>query len=91
MAAGDALTDRQRALLDFERHWCRRRATTTKAEAIRAELSLSRSRYHAVLAELLDSPAALAHDPLLVRRLRRRRAARRRARFTGEVARRQRR
>lgn len=83
------LTDRELAVLAFERDWCRRQdVVATKADAIRLELSMSRARYYAVLNGLVDSPAALAHDPLLVRRLRRQRADRRRARFTGVPTRR---
>lgn len=85
---GHGLSDRELAVLEFERHWCQRTAAATKADAIRLELRLSKARYYALLDGLLDSPAALAHDPLLVHRLRRRRTERRRARFTGEPTRR---
>ncbi|MDA8032647.1 MAG: DUF3263 domain-containing protein [Actinomycetota bacterium] len=82
------LTDREQAVLAFERDWCRRQGPATKADAIRLELSMSRARYYALLDRLVDAPAALAHDPLLVRRLRRQRTDRRRARFTGVPTRR---
>lgn len=74
-----ALTDRDRAILDFERGWWRERGP--KEHAIRARLGLSAARYYAILNDLLDDPDALAHDPLSVRRLRRRRDGRRRSRF----------
>jgi hypothetical protein len=65
------LTDRERAVLDFERAWPPGRRG--KRDAVAAALGISASRYYQVLAALLDLPAARAHDPLLVTRLRRRR------------------
>jgi hypothetical protein len=41
---------------------------------------MSATRYYQVLNALIDQPAALAYDPLLIKRLRRLRAARQRAR-----------
>jgi hypothetical protein len=41
---------------------------------------MSGTRYYQVLNTLIDSPAALAFDPMLVKRLRRMRATRQRAR-----------
>lgn len=72
------LTDRDRQILDFERSWWSEGGV--KETAIQERFSLSAARYYELLAELLDSPAAEAHDPLLVRRLRRLRDARQRAR-----------
>ncbi len=72
------LTDRDRAILDFERSWWTRGGV--KETAIGEELELSASRYYALLNEILEMPAAMEHDPLLVRRLRRLRDARRRDR-----------
>ena len=46
-----------------------------KERAVREELGLSPTRYYQLLNALLDDPAALAHDPVTVNRLRRRRAA----------------
>jgi hypothetical protein len=76
-----ALTDRDRAILDFERSWW----TTAgpKDTAIRERFELSGTRYYQLLAELIDDPEALEHDPLLIRRLRRVRDRRRRARVEG--------
>ena len=76
-----ALTDRDRAILDFERGWWL--LPSSKGAAIRDRLDLSPTRYYQLLNRLIDDPAALAHDPLVVRRLRRGRAARRRARVEG--------
>ncbi|WCO67790.1 DUF3263 domain-containing protein [Iamia majanohamensis] len=78
------LTDRDRAILDFERSWWTRGGV--KETAIGEELELSASRYYALLAEIMDMPAAMDHDPLLVRRLRRLRDARRRSRAAGAEA-----
>lgn len=47
-----------------------------KAEAVRAEFGLSAARYYRLLAELIDAPAALRYDPMLVKRLQRMRDAR---------------
>ena len=41
---------------------------------------MSATRYYQVLNALIDAPAALAHDPMLIKRLRRMRASRQRAR-----------
>ena len=78
------LSPRDRALLDFERSW--RWLPGPKAEAIRAHLRMSRARYYRLLGALIERPAALAYDPLTVRRLRRRREQWRRARFEGSRA-----
>lgn len=53
----------------------------SKELAIRERLGITPTRYHQVLAAALERPEALAFDPMLVRRLRRLRDARRRARF----------
>jgi Protein of unknown function (DUF3263) len=75
------LTDADRAILDFERGWWLRPGP--KAAAITEELGLSPGRYYKVLNALLDDPEAVAADPLLVRRLQRRRNERRRTRAEG--------
>ena len=75
------LTDRDRAILDFERSWWTE--TGPKDTAIRERFELSGTRYYQLLTELLDDPAALDYDPLLIRRLRRVRERRRRARVEG--------
>ena len=41
---------------------------------------MSATRYYQVLNALIDDPAALAHDPMLIKRLRRMRSSRQRAR-----------
>jgi len=76
-----ALTDRERAILDFERSWWTE--VGPKDTAIRERFELSGTRYYQLLTELLDDPGALEYDPLVVRRLRRVRERRRRARVEG--------
>ena len=79
--------ERERALLDFERDWAAHQGD--KEAAIRAEFSISAARYYQLLARLVDDAEALAYDPLTVRRLRRKRDARRSqrtARSLGERA-----
>jgi hypothetical protein len=85
-AFGVALTDQERAVLDFERSWWT--ADGVKEVLIEQRLGLTASRYYRQLNELLDRPDALEHDPLVVRRLRRLRERRRRARLEGAQARR---
>lgn len=63
------LTETQRAVLDFERTDGHGAGLT--ASAIRAQLGWSQARYYQVLNALMDSPEAIAVDPLLVYRLRR--------------------
>jgi hypothetical protein len=71
----DELTDRDRAVLAMEaRYW---RTPGAKEAAIREQLGLAPARYYQLLVGLLDRPAALAHDPVLVNRLRRLRDQRR--------------
>ncbi|MBO9521720.1 MAG: DUF3263 domain-containing protein [Nocardioidaceae bacterium] len=73
-----ALSERDRGILDFERQWWK--YAGAKESAIRDKFDMSSTRYYQVLNALIDRPEALAHDPLLVRRLRRLRAARQRQR-----------
>ena len=76
--AGDGLTDRDRDILEFERHWWK--YAGAKEQAVREKFDMSSTRYYQVLNALIDRPEALAADPLLVRRLRRLRASRQRQR-----------
>jgi hypothetical protein len=68
------LTDGERELLEFEKQWWRRPGA--KEQAIRDRFDLSPTRYYQLLNALLDRPAALAYDPVLVNRLLRVRAGR---------------
>lgn len=72
------LSERDGEILAFERHWWR--YAGAKEQAVRDQFGMSATRYYQVLNALIDRPEALAHDPLLVKRLRRLRAARQRAR-----------
>ncbi|MDH6237846.1 DUF3263 domain-containing protein [Cryobacterium sp. CG_9.6] len=72
------LTERDHAILAHEKRWWR--SPGAKEEAIRTEFAISAARYYQLLAALIDSPLALAYDPLLVKRLQRMREARARAR-----------
>jgi hypothetical protein len=68
------LDERSIRVLAFEaRAW---QQAGLKAEAIREEFGISAARYYRILGELIDSPAALRHDPMLVKRLQRMREAR---------------
>lgn len=76
--AGAALSERDEQVLAFERQWWK--YAGAKEQAIRELFDMSATRYYQVLNALIDSPAALAHDPMLVKRLRRMRSSRQRAR-----------
>jgi hypothetical protein len=67
--AVDSLTDTDIAILDFEKQWWQ--TASAKEDAIREQLGLTPVRYYTRLADLLNSEAALAHDPVTVNRLRR--------------------
>lgn len=72
------LDERGERILGFERAWADR--VGNRDAAIRAEFGVSPARYYQMLDALIDSPIAVRHDPLLVRRLQRLRDTRRRAR-----------
>jgi len=78
------LTERDRAILDFERSWWREPGP--KEQAIKDRFDLSSTRYYEILGELLELAEAQDYDPLVVRRLRRQRDKRRRARYEGHKA-----
>ena len=73
-----ALTDREQQILAFETKWWKHAGS--KEQAIRDTFGLSSTRYYQLLNGLLDNPAALAHDPVLIGRLRRLRSTRARTR-----------
>ncbi|MCW2565934.1 MAG: hypothetical protein JWN54_31 [Mycobacterium sp.] len=73
-----ALTRREREILAFERQWWK--YAGAKEQAVRDLFDMSATRYYQVLNALIDRQDALVHDPMLVKRLRRLRAARQRAR-----------
>jgi hypothetical protein len=74
----ETLSERDSDILAFERQWWK--FAGAKEQAIRERFELSATRYYQVLNALIDKPEALAHDPLLVKRLRRLRANRQRER-----------
>lgn len=77
-AAGSGLSERDRQILEFERQWWK--YAGAKEQAIRDLFDMSATRYYQIINSLIDDPEALAFDPMLVKRLRRMRAARQRAR-----------
>lgn len=64
----DSLTDQQRQILDLERQFWR--TAGAKEDAIR-ELGLRPTRYYQLVQQLIGIDAALAADPVTVKRLRR--------------------
>ena len=79
-----SLTEREMAILDFEKSWWQARAP--KETEIRERFNLSAARYYQLLHALIDRPEALEHDPLLVKRLRRLREQRQRTRSASRLA-----
>lgn len=77
-AAAVLLSERDRSILEFERQWWK--YAGAKEQAIRELFDMSATRYYQILNNLIDTHEALAFDPMLVKRLRRMRAARQRAR-----------
>jgi hypothetical protein len=77
-ARDDELTPREAEILDFERQWWR--LAGAKEQAVADRFGLSSTRYYQLLNGLIDRPAALRADPMLVKRLQRLRAQRERAR-----------
>ncbi|MEV6842580.1 DUF3263 domain-containing protein [Actinoplanes sp. NPDC051411] len=73
-----ALSDREQQILAFEARWWKHAGA--KEQAIRDTFALSSTRYYQLLNGVLDNPAALEHDPVLVGRLRRLRSTRARTR-----------
>ena len=76
--AGMELTDRDIDILDFERSWWKHAGI--KEEAIKDRFDMSATSYYKLLNELLEKPVAEAHDPILVKRLKRLRTYRQRQR-----------
>jgi len=72
------LSERDQQILEFERQWWR--YAGAKEQAIRELFDMSATRYYQIINNLIDTPEALAFDPMLVKRMRRMRATRQRAR-----------
>jgi hypothetical protein len=73
------ISERHRAMLDFERSWWNE--GQPKETLIRSRFQCSADEYYAELNDLLEQPEAMEHDPLVVRRLQRHRVRRRRQRL----------
>lgn len=69
-----ALTDLERAMLDFEGQWFRYQGA--KEQQIRDLFDLKPTAYLQRLNTLIDRPDALAYAPVTVKRLQRQREAR---------------
>ena len=72
------LTQQDIDILDFERSWWKHAGV--KEQAIKERFEMSATRYYQNLNDLLENPEALAHDPSLVKRLKRLRTYRQRQR-----------
>jgi hypothetical protein len=72
------LSERDLQILQFERQWWK--YAGAKESAIKELFDMSATRYYQVLNALIDNPAALAADPMLIKRLRRLRSQRQRTR-----------
>jgi uncharacterized protein DUF3263 len=72
------LTKTELQILELEGQWWK--YAGAKETRVRELFDMSATRYYQVLNHLIDQPAALTHDPMLVRRLRRLREARQRQR-----------
>jgi hypothetical protein len=76
--ATTGLSEQQAALLDFEKNWWS--LSGSKESEIRERFDISPTRYYQLINALIDTPEALEHDPLLVKRLRRMRSTRQKER-----------
>lgn len=76
--AEHGLTETELQMLELERLWWQYPAA--KEARIRQQFDWSATRYYQRLNTLIDRDDVLAHDPVLVKRLRRMRAQRQRSR-----------
>ncbi len=74
----EGLGKRDVDILDFERSWWKHAGV--KEQAIKERFDMSATRYYQILNELLENPAAMDYDPILVKRLKRLRVYRQRQR-----------
>jgi len=63
-----SLGDQAQRILAFENMWTKH--SGRKSDHILREFGISRARYFQLLNAILDDPAALEHDPVVVHRLR---------------------
>ncbi len=80
---GEVLSERDAAILDFEREWWR--YAGAKEQAVKERFDVSPTRYYQLLNRIIDDEVAEAYDPMLVKRLRRLRAQRQRQRAARRV------
>lgn len=78
------LTVRHREMLAFEAQWWHH--DVDRDTAVRQLFGLSYARYLQILNVIIEWPAALRHEPLVVRRLRRDRAVNRASRANASKA-----
>ncbi|GAA1454962.1 DUF3263 domain-containing protein [Nesterenkonia lacusekhoensis] len=78
MDVRSGLSAEEEKILALERQWWK--YAGAKDQAIRDQLGMTSVAYYQTLNRLIDTEEALAHDPMLVKRLRRQRDARQRAR-----------
>jgi uncharacterized protein DUF3263 len=78
LSGESSLSSRDQQILSLERQWWK--YAGAKEQAIRELFDLSATHYYQILNALIDTEDALAHDPMLVKRLRRLRTSRQRAR-----------
>ena len=83
-APTESLSVRELGILQFEATWFM--LDEDRHDAIRARFACSAEDYNLELNRVIDHPAALLADPLVVRRLRRHRERRRRAMIDGAAA-----
>lgn len=79
-----ALTEQEKAILEFERGWWT--LDDQRDMVIEERFGLSSAAYYEVLNDLVDRADAMQHDPLVVRRLRRLRDRKRRVRLDSLAA-----
>ena len=72
--SGHGLSERDRAVLGFERQWWK--YSGAKEAAIRELFDMSATRYYQLINSLIDTPEAMEFDPMMVKRLRRMRSSR---------------
>ena len=78
------LGERELAILRFEASWFT--LDEDRHDAIRARFACSVEEYNLEVNRVIDNPASMLEDPLVVRRLRRNRERRRRSLLDGAAA-----
>ncbi|WP_371931449.1 DUF3263 domain-containing protein [Glutamicibacter sp. MNS18] len=78
------LDERSQQILAMERLWWK--YAGAKEQAITKQFSVSPANYYQLLNQLIETDAALAYDPMLVKRLRRLRTTKRRVRTGNDSA-----